>query len=327
MGLALLIGLGLGCTDDPRSGVLPGGVPPLLELEASGPVRFVRARDLPAGRTVLRFGVTPYLHPERLREQFASVRAHLSQTLGVEVEFVVSHSYGEHIERLVRGELDIASVSPLSWVLARERAPGLRLVASQVAEGMPWFSSYILVNKDNPADRLEELVGSRVAFVDTRSTSGFLLPYDAFLSAGLDPERDFSEVRYVGSHNEAIAALARGEVDVAATASGMLSRVDGVLFGGEGPMDTSRIRILHTAGRLRYDALVVGGDLPESAVRKIGRAFARLDRRTALGRAILRSTPGISGWVAVTDADYDGLVEVHRRVQNHRQAAGAVPSP
>ncbi len=158
-----------------------------------------------------------------------------------------------------------------------------------------------------------------MAFVSDKSTSGYLLPVAALIAAGIDPDQDV-ETSFAGSHTEAIARLGRGEVDVAATATGMLEIA--YQDSHRSPeLDPSRYRVLHKAGDLPYDALCTTATLSETAAHKVMAAFALLHPgNPAAGEAL--AGYNLTGFVPVTDSNYDGVRRVRRAV---RAGPGASP--
>ena len=310
----------LACAEAPSSGIIPGGAPASSEIAPIADARLSPA-DLPPNTRELRFGVTPYLDLASLRAQFTPIARYVGSRLGVTVTVVTATTYDALIDLVVKGEVDIAALSPLSYVVARERAPDLRLVASELTSGSIHFSSLVLVRDDDPAQTLSELRGRRIGFVDERSTTGFLYPYDAFLTAGLDPERDFASVSLLRTHPAAVRSLMEGRVDAACVASGMFEVArDSAGASGRTLLDPTRVRVLANVGRVRYDSLVVRGAIPASGAAKIASVFGGLSRRTAEGRAVLAAAVRIAGWVAAADAHYSPIREVRARVDTHRAA-------
>ena len=254
---------------------------------ADGPKRPVglnlnfTAADLPEGRQGLTFGVAPFLGNEKAQLAYRPLARYLSRVLGVPVELVVGSSYQDLIDKVVGNAIDVAILPPASYVLAKQRAPKLQLLASQIAYGATSYSSYILVRADDSAQTLGDLADRRMAFVDKRSTSGYLFPYAAFLNAGVDPTTAFSGIVYAGEHLRTIRLLLKDQVDAAATASGMMnvSRRD-----YKSGLDAASTRILVNAGRIPYDALCAGAQLPASGARKLAWAFIGVSTRTSLGR-------------------------------------------
>jgi ABC-type nitrate/sulfonate/bicarbonate transport system substrate-binding protein len=106
--------------------------------------------------------------------------------------------YGELVERVNVGTVDLALLSPLSYVLAERTTPGLQLLARTLTYGAPAYSSFLIVRTRDPARRLEDLKGRRVAWVDPLSTAGFLFPYGSFVERGLDPAKDLQSAVFAG---------------------------------------------------------------------------------------------------------------------------------
>jgi len=280
--------------------------------------------DLPPYTRVLRFGVTPFLDEEAMRTYFGPVTQHLEEVLGLSVELVILRDYLEQIDAAVAGRIDIFSLSPLSYVLARERMPDLKLLATQLGQGASSYSSFVIVRADDPARGLTDLVGRRIAFVDRLSASGYLFPWAAFIDAGVDPVSAFSHSRFSGSHSQALADLVAGEVDAACTGSAPLvgSRVG---WEKEGAAYRGGLRILHKAGRIPYDAICARVGMSRSGTDKIAAAFTSLSTREPRGRAVLSSALGISGWIPGEDSRYDSVRRVRVRVE--RSLLGRAPIP
>lgn len=291
--------------------------------------------DLPRGRKTLRYGVTPYLGVEITRKAYTPIAAWISKRLGVPVNFVLTASYDALVDRLRKGEVDIIQLSPLSYVVARHEIPGLRLVASSLSFGSASYSSLLVVRSGSTLRNLRDVIpvdirkaralrakrgdkrpvgvpkGRRVrfGFVHESSASGFLLPYQAMIRAGIDPRQDMEMVK-MGSHEAAITGLINGKVDVAAVSSGTLNNVRrGVIIG------VGSLRILHKAGRVPYDALCTAPHVPESGARKIAAAFGALSTRTDTGRKVLAEARGVTGWATSSDDRYAFMRKILSRVR------------
>ncbi len=306
----------LACEPDVASGTWPGLVETAAEL-ATLPSTQIDPSELPGGRTRLRFGATPYLGSAATRRAFAPLTAYLAEHLGVPVDLVVEPSYGDLIDAVVAGRVDIVQISPLSYVLARQRLPDLRLLASSLSFGATTYSSFIVVRNDDPAQSIDDLRGRRFAFVDSRSGSGYLLPYDAFLDRGIDPEVDFSSVRLSGSHAGALADLLEGWVDATAITDGTLNNARrGEVVGADD------VRVLFVAGRLPYDALCASPALSDSVAKRVAAAFGALNTRTQVGRRVLANAAGLTGWMRGDDRRYDPIGRIAARVRAHRAGHG-----
>lgn len=309
--LSLLIALfclAFACTEPQQSGALSmaRAYPP---EPPSGPQLHLEPGDLDNLADGLRLGVSPYADEAQTRRDLAPLMAHLTATLGVRVELVTSSSYGDLVAAIVANRVDIAMLSPVSYVEAREQNPGIRLAARAISQGSPDYSAYIIVRRDDPAEQLADLRGRRMAWVDRLSGSGYLYPRSALAAAGLDPKTLFRSEKFYGTHDAALAAVLSGQADAAAVASGALSRT----CKAAEVVTTRGIRVLHKCGRLPYDAVAVGSGIGPQAFKKIAWTFQGLNNCTAAGRRILADTWSISGWLPADDSVYDGVRDHLRR--------------
>lgn len=267
--------------------------------------------DLPDGVTKLSLYVTPFNGREELAKQLQPLAAHLTQVLGLPVDVSVAASYGSLVDDLVAKRVDIALISPLSYVLAREKDNGIHLLARTLTLGATDYASYIVVRSDDKAETLRDLNGRTIALVDEMSTAGYLFPLAALRQAGLTPGHEI-KTKFLGSHINALHAVMAGQVDAAAISSGVLTLSRETWAGVP---DLASVRILHHAGRIPYDALCARADLPKSGAQKLAWAFQGLNTSTRVGRAVLSHTEGMTGWIAAQDLDYDGIRRVLKQVR------------
>ena len=275
--------------------------------------------DMPIGQRRLQLGISSAASMGEAR-MYDAIAAYLTESLGVETTFVPFDSYEQIIESVLRGEVDLAQLPPLSYVLAKRREPGLQPLARQLAYGTTTYSSYVIVSDQNPARTLAELEGQRLVFVDERSTSGFLFPYAALLDAGIDPVTDFESVPLAGDHFKAVEAVAAGRADLTATYSRVLGEAGrrAVADGGTPPA----VRILKKVGRIPHDCMVLRAGFPASGRAKIRDAILALNVQSDEGKRILAGGMHLTGWLPADDAIYDEVRRVLERVEAHRSAQG-----
>ncbi len=252
----------------------------------------------------LTFGMTPVVGVASTRTRFAPLAAHLAEQLGRPVQLLVTGSYGELVDRVARGQVDLVKLSPLAYVRARHRLPELELIALQVARGSTDYSSYLVARRDNPHALRSRLAGARACFADPGSTSGYLFPLAWLRRNGLDPETALGAVAFGGDHRACLEGLFAGRWDVAATWTGALrdARADGRPVGD--------LVIVAKTGRIPYDAWCLRPGLDGGLSRAIRRILLRTNSLDREGRRVLAPTLGINGWVPVADETYDGVRRV-----------------
>ncbi|MEW6431031.1 MAG: phosphate/phosphite/phosphonate ABC transporter substrate-binding protein [Myxococcota bacterium] len=281
--------------------LLFAGCPTTPDRSPPAPRRPVATRPVfspPAGFTRLRFGLVPFLSPGTMSEAHQRLGEYLSKSLGVPVEIAVGDSYGDSIERLARGEFDLVELSPLAYATAAERVK-LNCLVQSIADGSATASGYIFVRDDSSRKTLEDLRGGTLGFVDPMSTSGYLYARKLLKDRGLDLQKDFARVEFLGNHEAVLLAVMEGRVDAGATyqgAFGALKRSKGV--------DPLTFRVVAKTLRTPRDIFCVRPEVPDEVAQAIREAMLALTGRDRAGREILGPL-NINGFRVADDHAYD----------------------
>jgi phosphonate transport system substrate-binding protein len=298
--IAGLLGL-VGCAEPhDRSPPPPRRLPPVRPVFSH-----------PAGVKRLRFGLVPFLSHGTMREAHQKLADYLSTTLGVPVELSVGDSYANAIDRLAAGEFDLVELSPLAYARATQRV-ALECLVQSIADGSATASGYLFVREDSSRRTLDDLRGATIAFVDPMSTSGYLYPRKLLRERGLDVDKDFARVEFLGNHEAVLLAVAEGRVDAGATYQGAfaaLKRSKGV--------DPLTFRVVAKTPRTPRDIFCVRPEVPDEVAQAIKQALLALTARERAGREILGPL-NINGFLPADDSAYDEV----RRV-----AAELLPAP
>lgn len=147
------------------------------------------------------------------------VREYLSKELGVEVEERLATDYAGVIEGMKAKKVHLAYFGPASfaraWLVTNHQVEPL--VAKLNGDGTFGYHSVIVVKKDSPYQKIEDLKGKKFAFADPNSTSGHQAPRFFLHEQGIEADKFFSKTEFSGSHENSIVALLNGTFDAAAT--------------------------------------------------------------------------------------------------------------
>ncbi len=163
----------------------------------------------------LQVAVLPWQSPEKQKEKLQPLAEYLETILKRPVNFQITKNYAEAVDLIVKEEVDMAYLAALTYIKANERNPNIQPLVIPIdrVSGRPWYTSVIVANTAKNIETLQDLKDKRFGFVSPSSTSGFLIPMNSLETAGIDPTRDFSKIRYSGSHDKATEDLANGLVD------------------------------------------------------------------------------------------------------------------
>lgn len=161
-------------------------------------------------------GVIPGGNPENLREQGLALAKELQAKLNIPVNIYLSKNYVGLVEAMKTKKVDFAFFSSSTYVFAEQQAQAKVLLKKVWHE--PYYYSMIITPKKSGIKNLKSLKGKKVAFVDDKSSSGYLYPQVALRKVGL-ADKDFKEVVFTGNHQASIQYLEAGKVDAAAVFS------------------------------------------------------------------------------------------------------------
>jgi phosphonate transport system substrate-binding protein len=170
---------------------------------------FLGACSAQKDENLVRLGVQP-------NEKTANLDAftqELSAATGLNVKIVTSTSYEDLVTQFKANKIDFAFFSPVNFISA-EKSAGAKVLLKKVYGNSEFYYSAIVVREGSSVKTVSDLKGKKVAFVDKRSTSGYLYPLVLFRNASLSL-KDFSHEFY-GTHDDAVKAVVEGRAEAAA---------------------------------------------------------------------------------------------------------------
>ncbi len=241
-------------------------------------------------------GLVPAEGSSDVVTRFQPLAEHLERVLGVKIESMSASDYAGMITAMSHKHVDIAYLGPKSYVEAATRA-GAQAVAMELdRDGVPGYHSMIVARKGSGWTNVEAIRGKTFAFTDPNSTSGYLVPLMHFKrDLKVEPKRFFREVRFAGSHQASLLAVANGSVDAAAANDLDMARVV-----QSGQLDSSDLVVLWKSELIPGSPMVVRKDLPSSLKAAITGALLMLNEdKAALAQL------GNGGFVYAGDTAYD----------------------
>ena len=255
---------------------------------------------------VLRVGFVPAEDAQQVMQNAQPIVEILRRRLEMEVQPFVATDYTGIVEALRVNKLDIAFLTPASYVLAKNEA-NIKVILKSERKGIPFYYAAIITRADSGIKTLDDLRGKTFAFGDSLSTTGNVIPRKMLKERGIDPVRDFKQVLYSGGHDATVLAVLNGKVDAGATYANSPDGNDTAWMRYlKDPEDVKKIHAIAFSEPIPADNLVVSGSLDETIVKKVEAAFAELSRDPE-GKKMLRELYQIDGFVPAADKDYDSV--------------------
>ncbi len=165
----------------------------------------------------LTFAVVPAENASGVSERYEPFMGYLSKELGVPVKLRLANDYAAVIEGQRAGNIQIAYYGPASY--SKAYLTGVKtepFVTTRNNDGAIGYYSVIYVKADSPYQKIEDLKGKTIGFVDPNSTSGYNAPRFYLHKIGIDVDSFFGKSIITGSHENGIIALDKGTIDCTA---------------------------------------------------------------------------------------------------------------
>lgn len=283
------------------------------------------AQPAPAWRAQfpeLVFAIVPAENATGVTERYQGFIDYMSRTLGTRVVLRIASDYAAVIEGQRAGNIHIASFGPASFARALMTGARIEAFAMQLSpDGGSGYYSVFYVRANSPFHTIQDLRGRNLGLVDPNSTSGNIVPRFALHRMGINPEQFFGRVVYTGSHENAIIALQQGTIDVAANwwnseQESLLRRME-----RRNMARYDDFRIVFRSDQILNSPMAMLLSLPDPLRAAIRDAVLSLPTREP--EVFSRMNDGQrGGFRAVTNEDYNPLIELNRFVDGLRRQRG-----
>src|SRR5690606_1389540 len=176
-------------------------------------------------------GVIPAQTEGEMQTAMDKLQTILAEELDREVEIEVYPDYNGVVESMNYDQIDMAYLGPLTYVIA-EANSNAKAIITQLVDGEPFYTAYVITHTDNPVASLDELLANpgevQFAFGDPNSTSGSLIPSIELQDRGVyesEQENEFETVRFTGSHDATALAVQNKQVDAGAIDSAIYNQL------------------------------------------------------------------------------------------------------
>ena len=278
-----------------------------------------------ANPKALVFGFVPSVEADKIAKDAQPMADFLTKELGMPVTTFTSTEYSGLIEAMGSGKVDIGSLTPLGYVLAKNQNYA-EVILKTKRKGALTYHGMFVARADSGIKRVEDAKGKRMAWVDPQSTSGYLFPAAYLKEKGLDPASFFAQTTFAGSHDGAIRAVYNGDVDVAAVYDDARNKVE-----AEYPDVKTKVVSIGQTDEIPNDTISVRPTLAPALVEKIKAALLKY-AETPEGKQTLETVYEVDGMVEAKDADYDPVRVVAKAMDiklkdldKVKPAAGASP--
>jgi phosphonate transport system substrate-binding protein len=158
-------------------------------------------------------GFIPGDSPEIVQKSGLELVRRLQKVIGIPMTMYISKDYQGLIDAMKNRKVDFAFFTAMSFVFAEKQA-GAKVLLKKVWDG-PYYYSVIVAPQGSGIKKIEDLQGKKFAFVDKKSTSGYLYPSVMMKKKGITPKDFFKSSFFAGNHKAAVKAVLKGKAHAA----------------------------------------------------------------------------------------------------------------
>jgi phosphonate transport system substrate-binding protein len=322
---ALIVAACGGTTQPGAPSVAPTAAPP-----TAAPTQALGTADRP-----ILMAFVPSQDTARVSASGKAIAASLETATGLKWDVRVPTSYAATIEGMCAGQIDVAWLAPLSYVLANSKNCADVMLASlrkdETGKLSTTYQSQILVRTDSGINDIKGLKGKKFAYVDPLSASGTLYPIVTIKQqTGEDPKTFFASTIFAGGHDKAVLELYQGRVDGAASFIDVRDSLKATF-----PDIMEKTKRISTAGPIPNDTVSVRRNFPAELRTKIEAALLAY-AETDAGKTALKGLYNIDGLGKAVHANYTPIIEAAaiagvnletEAAKTARPVATATPAP
>jgi phosphonate transport system substrate-binding protein len=228
----------------------------------------------------------------------------LSQETGLTIQASISSCESDVVEHLGTGQADVATMGIYAYAIGNNDY-GIQAKLVNERFGRPYFRSQINVPAAKGYTDIMDLQNTKFASPNPNSTSGYYVPYMMILNAtGKTPSEFFSEVSFVGSHNQVIRDVYNGESDCGSTFEDARATVV-----GEYPDVNSVVEVLAYSDPIPNDPWAFRSGLDETLIQKLSNGIIAV-ASTPQGEAALNTILTSQGVELIQDSAYDIIRDI-----------------
>ena len=256
------------------------------------------------------------LQAENADFTIAAVTRYLAQRLRVSTEFIVEIPWQERESQLDAGQIQVAWLCGLPYVLKADRAdPAIELLVAPVMRGarygdQPVYYSDVVSRRDSRFSTFADLRGASWAYNEPGSHSGYNVVRYHLAMLG-ETSGYFGRVIESGAHQVSLQMILDGRIDASAIDSTVLEQEI-----RRDPAIRSKVRILETLGPSPIPPWVVQRNLSPDLRSNVRDLLLGMHQEPE-GREVLANGQ-ITRFAHVEDTDYDLIREMARLAESVR---------
>lgn len=254
----------------------------------------------------IKFGLLPRLSAVEMTAMFSPLAEYLTNETGEKVSLVIPKDFEAYKAIVQGGQVDLGFANPLIYVQLNNTSRIKPLALSSEAKGGTRFRGLVIARKDGGIQKIEDLKGKKLIFVDKDSAAGYIFQMLLLSKVGLDVHKDFTTLPFAKKHDNVMMAVFNRAADAGGIREEDLDKM-------KDKVDLSQIKIIGYTDYFPNWPIFATATLDKDKAARLKSALLKLRPNDPNAERVLGAAR-LTGFTTVTDKDYDELRKAARLV-------------
>lgn len=254
----------------------------------------------------IKFGILPRLSAVELTTMYSPLTEYLTKETGEKVSLVIPKDFDSFKALVTSGQVDLGFANSLVYVQLKKDTAIDPLALSAEKKAGTQFRGIIIARKDTGIDKIQDLKGKKLIFVEKDSAAGYIFQMLLLTKAGLDVQKDFTTLPFAKKHDNVTMAVFNKAADAGGIREDDLDKM-------KDKVDLSQIKIIAYSDYFPNWPVFATPKLNRGAASKIKAALLKLKPGDPEAEKILGAAK-LAGFTTVSDKDYDQLRQAAKLV-------------
>jgi phosphonate transport system substrate-binding protein len=155
----------------------------------------------------IKLGLLPRLSATEMTTMFTPLAEYLSKETGEKVSLVIPKDFDAFKALMASGQADMGFANPLVYVQLKKNDASLDLLGLSSEKSGTKFRGIIIARKDSGIEKVQDLKGKKLIFVEEDSAAGHIFQMLTLSKAGLDVKKDFTKLPFARKHTNVALAV------------------------------------------------------------------------------------------------------------------------
>lgn len=257
-------------------------------------------------------GILPGGNPLAIEKESFLLAEKLQNKLGQPVQVYISKNYTGIIDALKTKKVDLAILSSMTYVMA-EKETDVKVLLKKTWNNGAFYYSSIVSSANSGIKTIKDLKNKKIAFVDEKSTSGYLYP-EVYLRKNSIEDKNFKSVVFSGNHAASIDLLESGKVDAVAVFADDEKATNGA-WSRFAKSKKFKVHVLWVSAPIPNDPIVVRQEFYDQNPKLTHEIMYDLIELQSESNSLLSEILGTSDLMPATSRQYDPVREMVKAFQ------------